>query len=45
MREMIIQMSSLLIKKFKGKYTTKVEFDQEKNDFNRKLNGTYEDID
>ena len=34
-----------MIKIFKGKYTTKVEFDINQNDFNRKLNGTYEDID
>lgn len=38
-------ISNLLITKYKGKYTLRVPFDEEKNDFNRKLNGTYEDID
>ena len=40
-----MNLSNLLIKKFKGKYTTRVEFDINKNDFNRKFNGTYEDMD
>ena len=31
--------------KFKGKYRLKVEYDKRTNDFTRKLNGTYEDID
>ena len=31
--------------KFKGKYRLKVEYDKQTNDFPRKLNGTYEDID
>lgn len=38
-------MSNFLIKKYKGTYTLKCEFDKQLNDFNRKLNGTYEDID
>ena len=38
-------MSNFLIKKYKGTYTLKCDFDKELNDFNRKLNGTYEDID
>lgn len=38
-------MSNLLINKFKGKYTLRTEFDAESNEFTRKLNGTYEDID
>lgn len=31
--------------KYKGQYTLKCEYDQEKIEFNRKLNGTYEDVD
>ena len=31
--------------KYKGQYTLKCEYDQEKIEFNRKLNGTYEDTD
>ena len=31
--------------KFKGKYRLKVKYDKQTNDFPRKLNGTYEDID
>lgn len=34
-----------LFSKFKGKYRIKCEYDQSTFDFNRKLNGTYEDID
>ena len=36
---------SYLIDKFKGIYRIKVPYDLSKNDFNRKLNGTLEDID
>lgn len=36
---------SYLIDKFKGTYRIKVPIDQRKQDFNRKLNGTYESID
>ena len=36
---------SYLIDKFKGKYRILCEYNQETNDFSRKLNGTYEDID
>lgn len=36
---------SYLIEKFKGKYRLKCEYNQSTNDFNRKLNGTYEDVD
>lgn len=42
---MVIRISNLLINKYKGKYTLKCEYDQEKIEFNRKLNGTYEDVD
>ena len=42
---MVIPISNLLINKYKGKYTLKCEYDQEKIEFNRKLTGTYEDID
>lgn len=42
---MVIYISNLLITKYKGKYTLKVPYDEKTNDFNRKLNGTYEDID
>lgn len=42
---MVIYISNFLIKKYKGTYTLKCEFDKQLNDFNRKLNGTYEDID
>lgn len=42
---MVIYISNLLINKYKGKYTLKCEYDREKNEFNRKLNGAYEDID
>lgn len=42
---MVITISNLLITKYKGKYTLKCPFDEDKNDFNRKLNGSYEDID
>lgn len=42
---MVIYISNLLITKYKGKYTLKVPYDEKANDFNRKLNGTYEDID
>lgn len=36
---------SYLTEKYKGKYRLKCEYNQLTNDFNRKLNGTYEDID
>ena len=36
---------SYLIDKYKGKYRLLCEFDKNTNDFARKLNGTYEDID
>ena len=36
---------SYLIDKFKGKYRILSEIDQSTNDFTRKLNGSYEDID
>lgn len=42
---MVIRISNLLINKYKGKYTLKCEYDQEKIEFNRKFNGTYEDVD
>lgn len=38
-------MSNFLIKKYKGIYTLRTDFDKQLNDFNRKLNGNYEDID
>lgn len=34
-----------MIDKFKGRYRILCEYNQETNDFSRKLNGTYEDID
>lgn len=37
--------TSYLTDKFKGKYRLKVPIDKTINDFSRKLNGTYEDID
>ena len=37
--------TSYLIDKFKGIYRLRVPINQDINDFNRKLNGTYEDID
>lgn len=36
---------SYLINKFKGIYRLKVPYNLQTNDFNRKLNGTFEDID
>lgn len=36
---------SYLIDKYKGKYRLLCEYDKNTNDFARKLNGTYEDID
>ena len=42
---MVIKISNFLITKYKGKYTLKTDFNKQTNDFNRKLNGTYEDID
>ena len=36
---------SYLISKFKGIYRLKVPYNPQTNDFNRKLNGTLEDID
>lgn len=42
---MVIYISNLLMTKYKGKYTLKCEYDKEKIEFNRKLNGTYEDVD
>lgn len=36
---------SYLIKNYKGKYRLQCEYNQVTNDFNRKLNGTYEDVD
>lgn len=42
---MVIYISNLLMTKYKGQYTLKCEYDQEKIEFNRKLNGTYEDTD
>lgn len=41
----MITISNLLITKYKGRYTLKVPFDQNTRDFNRKLNGAYEDVD
>ena len=37
--------TSYLIDKFKGKYRLLVEYNKDTNDFNRKLNDTYEDCD
>ena len=37
--------TSYLIDKFKGKYRLLVEYNRDTNDFNRKLNDTYEDCD
>ena len=36
---------SYLIDKFKGQYRLMVEYDRNSNQFNRKANGTFEDID
>lgn len=41
----VVNKTSYLTDKFKGKYRLKVEYDKRTNDFPRKLNGTYEDID
>lgn len=41
----MINISNYLISHFKGKYRIKCEYDQRTNQFQRKLNDTYEDID
>ena len=44
-RKQVINISNYLISHFKGKYRIKCEYDQRTNQFQRKLNDTYEDID
>lgn len=39
------KIANYLLNKFKGKYRIKCEYDRSKNQFSRKLDGTFEDID
>ncbi len=45
LKKKVINISNYLISHFKGKYRIKCEYDQRTNQFQRKLNDTYEDID